>query len=241
MILDDFSQWMKKNKELSDTSIYKYSLAIKTTSKEMQEIGIISKNLVDMNLSELDIAINVILKTPQFVEKNRKGNRMYSNSLKQFRLFALDVLDSDDFELEIASEIKKSKLPQTEKEAIIKARIGQGTYREELLKKYNSKCVMTGIDNKKLLIASHIKPWAICSNQERTDVENGLLLCANMDRLFDSGLITFDNSGHLYISSFLGRDNEKRLHINSDMSFDLKLTSGMEKYLEYHRDVLFVR
>ncbi|MCD8327661.1 MAG: HNH endonuclease [Ruminococcus sp.] len=241
MILDDFSQWMKMNSKLSDSSVYKYEHAINTISIDMQKIGIINKSLLNMNLSELDVAVYVILRTPQFIEKNIRGNHMYSNSLKQFRMFSLDRLDRDESELEIASEISKSALPKTEKEAIIKARIGQGTYREELMKKYNSRCIMTAIDNKKLLIASHIKPWAICSNQERTDVENGLLLCANMDRLFDSGLITFDNSGHLYISSFLGKDNEKRLHIGSDMSFDLKMTSGMEKYLEYHRDVLFVK
>ena len=100
---------------------------------------------------------------------------------------------------------------------------------------------MTGIDNKKLLVASHIKPWVICNNEERVDSNNGLLLCANMDKLFDSGLITFENDGCLYISSFLGKENEHRLHIKPHMRFNLKITPAMKRYLEYHRDILYVK
>ena len=100
---------------------------------------------------------------------------------------------------------------------------------------------MTGIDNKKLLVASHIKPWAICNNVERVDVNNGLLLCANMDKLFDNGLITFSNNGKLSVSSILGKDNQSRLNIESGMIFDLKLNENMKEYLEYHRNIIFIR
>lgn len=62
-----------------------------------------------------------------------------------------------------------------------------------------------------------------------------------MDKLFDSGLITFENDGRLRISSFLGKENENRLHIGSNMYFDLKATIVMKNYLEYHRDVLYVK
>lgn len=241
MILDDFSRWMNANSKLSDSSVYKYKRALNTISNEMQEIKIIHKSLLDMSLTELDVAVFAILNNPQFIAKNLKGNHMYSNALKQYRLFVLDCIENEVDELALADEIKKSNLPQTEKEAVVKARIGQGTYREELIKKYNSKCVMTGIDNRKLLVASHIKPWSICTNEERIDVNNGLLLCANMDKLFDSGLITFENDGCLHISSFLGKENERRLHIEPNMCFDLKNTIEMNNYLEYHRDVLYVK
>lgn len=241
MILDDFSRWMNANSKLSESSVYKYKRALNTISNEMQEIKIIHKSLLNMSLPELDVAVFVILNNPQFIAKNQKGNHMYSNALKQYRLFALDCFENEADELALADEIKKSNLSQTEKEALVKARIGQGAYREELIKKYNSKCVMTGIDNRKLLIASHIKPWSISTNTERIDVNNGLLLCANMDKLFDSGLITFENDGRLHISSFLGKENERRLHIEPNMSFDLKATTEMNNYLEYHRDVLYVK
>ena len=225
MILDDFSSWMNANSKLSDSSVYKYKRALNTISNEMQEIKIIHKSLLNMSLTELDVAVFIILNNPQFIAKNQKGNHMYSNALKQYRLFALDCFENEADELALADEIKKSNLPQT----------------EELIKKYNSQCVMTGIDNRKLLIASHIKPWSISTNAERIDVNNGLLLCANMDKLFDSGLITFENDGRLHISSFLGKENEHRLHIEPNMSFDLKTTTEMNNYLEYHRDVLYVK
>jgi len=41
------------------------------------------------------------------------------------------------------------------------------------------------------LKASHIKAWKDCtSTQERLDSNNGLLLCANHDALFDQYLIS---------------------------------------------------
>lgn len=100
---------------------------------------------------------------------------------------------------------------------------------------------MTGIDNVKLLVASHIKPWSICSNYERIDVNNGLLLSANMDRLFDCGLITFNNIGKMFISSFVGKENEQRLQISQNIIVDLKPTDKLLEYLEYHQEVLFVK
>lgn len=73
--------------------------------------------------------------------------------------------------IENDNEIKAS-----EKEAIIKARIGQGVFRQRLLDKYNGKCIITGINETTLLVASHIKPWRSANNYERISGENGLLL-----------------------------------------------------------------
>ena len=91
------------------------------------------------------------------------------------------------------------------------------------------------------MIASHIKPWSISNNDERIDIENGLLLCPNFDKLFDCGLLTFSNSGKIYISSFVNEDNIRRLHIERETVVDLKISNRMKAYLDYHRDVLFVR
>lgn len=242
-ILDQFSNWMILNTTtLSDSSIYKYTRAVNTISKKMIEQNIISKSLFEMNLIELDIAIINIFKNQYFINKNKIGNKMYSNALKQFRYFTLATIENDSQEEIIAESIKQNEsITETEKSAIIKARIGQGTFRKSLLDKYDGKCIVTHIDNLKLLIASHIKPWAICNNNDRVDVENGLLLSANFDRLFDSGLITFNNSGKINISSFVGKENERRLHISNDIIVDLKASKVLLENLEYHSDVLFVK
>ena len=194
-----------------------------------------------MNLVELDVAMANILVNPQFVKKNETGNNMYSNSLKQYRYFYLDRADDDDSYEPIVQSLSASNLTQTEKESIIKARVGQGQYRMSLLGKYGKRCIVTGIDNVKVLVASHIKPWSVCENHERIDSENGLLLSANLDKLFDCGLITFGNTGKLFISSFVGRENEKRLNISETIYVDLKASAQLIGYLSYHQDVLFVK
>lgn len=62
-----------------------------------------------------------------------------------------------------------------------------------------------------------------------------------MDRLFDSGLITFCDDGRMYISSFVGEENRVRLNITKDIIVDLHASKRMLEYLEYHRDVLYVK
>lgn len=241
-ILQNFSSWMGTNSNLSDSSIYKYTRAVNTISNDMLEEQVIQKSLLQMNRIEMDLAIINILQNERFKKKNSVGNNMYSNALKQFRYFTLDLEEDLQNEQLIVQKIAKEKfLTETEKETIIKARVGQGKYRKSLLDKYDSRCIITGISQNKLLIASHIKPWAICNNEERIDVENGLLLCANMDRLFDSGLITFRDDGKMYISSFVGEENRVRLNIANDIVVDLHTSKRMLEYLEYHRDVLYVR
>ena len=108
MILDDFSNWMNENSKLSESSVYKYKRALNTVSDEMLEIKVIHKSLLDMSLTELDVAIFAILNNAQFVTKNQKGNHMYSSALKQYRLFVIDCFDIESDELDLVNEIKQS-------------------------------------------------------------------------------------------------------------------------------------
>ncbi|MCR5609535.1 MAG: HNH endonuclease [Lachnospiraceae bacterium] len=240
-ILDEFSNWMRVNTSLAESSIYKYQRAINTISNEMLECGIIYKSLIEMDCVEYDIAVLNIVNNEYFIHKNLVGNNMYSSSLKKFRYFLREYTEENIKEREIEELILNSnKLTVTEKQILIKSRIGQGKYRDGLIQKYDGKCVVTGIDRTRLLIASHIKPWVICDNEERIDIENGLLLCPNMDRLFDYGLITFDDRGKMIISNFLGEQNVSRLHISKEIIVDLKPSERLLKYMEYHRDALFI-
>lgn len=54
------------------------------------------------------------------------------------------------------------------------------------MEKYDGKCIVTGIDISKLLIASHIKPWAISNNHDRISSENGLDQCQS-EKEWESG------------------------------------------------------
>lgn len=76
-----------------------------------------------------------------------------------------------------------------------------------LLKRYSS-CCLCNVNDKNFLVASHIKPWAKSNSEEKLDVNNGLLLCPNHDKLFDGGWISFNDDGHILISDEL-KSNDK--------------------------------
>lgn len=241
-VLNKFSEWMNEHTSLSESSIEKYTRAVNTISNDMLSAGIINNSLLNMSLSELDLAVALILVNPKFIAKNQKGKRMYSNGLKQYRYFVLDTIDGvDTKELEIVDSIEaNTDITKTEKEALIKSRIGQGKFRKSLFEKYDGKCVVTGIDLSKLLIASHIKPWSVSENDERLSPDNGILLSAGFDRLFDSGLITFANDGSIVVSSFVNDNNRTILGLDKKIIVNLKSTPSMIHNLEYHQDIIFV-
>ena len=142
--------------------------------------------------------------------------------------------DIDELEECLVSETDPEK--RTEIETLIKARQGQGSFRQKLLKLYPI-CPLTDLDIQPLLIASHIKPWSKCNNEERLDPFNGLMLAPHIDALFDSGLITFETDGTIKISPKIDLENQKRLGISPDMK--LKIEPESQKYFEYHRNHVF--
>lgn len=236
-----FNNWLKETSKLSDSSVYKYSHAVNTISREMMERKVIAKPLKDMELYEIDLAISLIFCDEYFITKNEIGNKMYSNALKWFRSY----VESNVFDV-VAAKIEEKKISEnvnistTERESIVKARIGQGKFREQLLAKYGS-CIISGIDISKALVASHIKPWAVSTNEERVSVNNGLLLSATYDRLYDSGLITFVNEGKLIISRFVSEENRNKLQIKNGQVYKLQSKMQMKNFLEYHNDVVFIK
>ena len=119
---------------------------------------------------------------------------------------------------------------------LIKIRVNQSAFRAKLLFRYK-KCYICGISNQSCLCASHIKPWKDSSPVEKLDIDNGLLLCANHDRLFDRGLITFDGKGKIMISNKLSSTDHKLLNIDSNLIIQLLGNTG--KYMKYHRDNVF--
>lgn len=240
--IDDLSVWIKDNTSLSDSSIYKYSHAVNTISKEMYQKGIIPVDLFSMSELQCDIYLPVILQDPDFISKNITGNNMYSNALKQYRLFRTATSDKVVDQAEVENAISGyATLAETERTAIVKSRVGQGLFRKQLLDKYQSTCIITGVSVKKLLVASHIKPWAVSNNEERLSEENGLLMSPTYDKLFDYGLITFSNQGKIIASSQLSDKDKNKLHLLTNIEYDLKMSSKMMEHLDYHRDIVFVK
>jgi putative restriction endonuclease len=126
----------------------------------------------------------------------------------------------------------------TEVEYLIMQRVGQGLFREALLRRWNGRCAVTGVDVPELLRASHIKPWARCtSDAERLDPDNGLLLVANWDAAFDQGLVTFADAGSVIWSVRLPAPLREKLGM-TPCSLPSQ-GAATRRYLEWHRQYVF--
>lgn len=63
-----------------------------------------------------------------------------------------------DISKKVSKEIDDLDLKGIDKEAVVKARVNQGIFKERLLQRYDH-CCLCSVSNKDFLIASHIKPW----------------------------------------------------------------------------------
>ena len=134
---------------------------------------------------------------------NGSGNQGYLFPLPpnagRFLLQEADSIKASISDEAIIAGINNSQIPATEKEALVKSRIGQGKFKKDLLVYWDSQCAVTGFSGEGLLRASHIKPWRDSNNTERLDKFNGLLLSPSYDAAFDCGYISFTNGGELLI------------------------------------------
>jgi putative restriction endonuclease len=130
----------------------------------------------------------------------------------------------------------------TTRDALIQARRGQGRFRRNL-EGIERGCRITGVTDRRLLRASHIKPWRVCeTNHERLDGNNGLLLTPTFDALFDGGYISFAEDGRVLIGDAIAQDQLAALGLgNPAHTAPAAFSKQQATYLEYHRRVLFDR
>ena len=128
---------------------------------------------------------------------------------------------------------EQKKPNYTERRGLVTSRVGQGWYRQEILKKWGNKCSITGCSLTEILISSHIKGWSESNEDERLDPNNGILLSPNIDSLFDKHFISFQDNGSIMISDKVSKEDLEYLGISN--SVKLKVDDGMKKYLLHHR------
>ncbi len=158
---------------------------------------------------------------------SRLNNHDISDYISEFQINIMDHI--------IEENIRNDRIPETEKEQLIKARVGQGLFRQRL-EHVENKCRLTGITDKRLLIASHIKPWRNSNNIEKLDGENGLLLSPHVDRLFDRGWISFTDHGRILCSNNEIKQVMVSWNLNPGMNVG-SFTNSQKHYLQYHRDM----
>lgn len=135
------------------------------------------------------------------------------------------------------SEPEKSyaiKIPNsTERSGLVTSRVGQGAYRKSILHRWSYKCAASGFNDTRILIASHILPWKDSKDEQRLDVDNGILLSPDYDALFDRHLISFESSGKIVVGSELSNTSLKSLGITGKERIS-SLTQGNKEYLDLH-------
>lgn len=115
----------------------------------------------------------------------------------------------------------------------------QAKYREKLLEECPY-CPITKISDERLLIASHIKPYSVSSDEEAFDPKNGFMFSPLYDRLFDHGFISFDPKKCMMVSNWLSPSNQKKCQIEAGTYIQsLPLDEKRENYLQYHRKFVF--
>lgn len=118
----------------------------------------------------------------------------------------------------------------------------QELFRNNLIAKYGCKCAICEKNIASILIASHIVPSSESNVIEKADCENGLLLCALHDKLFDRYLISFDfNIGKLiYAESLKGKLVEYQL--SEDLTLEERfMTEERKEYLMKHNMAFYER
>ena len=100
-------------------------------------------------------------------------------------------------------------------------RMGQHRFARSVLENYEHSCAFCGFSPRslpkhKLLVASHIKPWADSDDRERLDPRNGVAACPTHDAAFDTGLITV-NGG-------------LRVHRAPPLEVSSRVDPGVERY-----------
>lgn len=144
----------------------------------------------------------------------------------------------DSILTEIKAVENDNNIKATEKDSIVKSRIGQGIFRNELIEYWHG-CAISQCPFTWMLIASHIKPWRDADNQERLDTYNGLLLLPNYDKLFDLGYISFTQMGKIMYSRLLDKFDREAIGLTSDLHL-VKLENQHLKYLKYHNENCFL-
>ncbi|WP_425606600.1 HNH endonuclease [Microbulbifer litoralis] len=113
-------------------------------------------------------------------------------------------------------------------------RVGHYRFKRAVERHWEGRCAITG--GTQLLRAAHIRPWAQCEPDQKTDPDNGLLLSPTLDAAFDAFLLSFEEDGSIVFANHFNPD--PALHLDGDMCVTplAKLTAGHREYLRWHRE-----
>lgn len=193
--------------------------------------------------SLVEEASNSIIKTvimkPDFLDYCIKHLGESTNTVLSDEDFSTLVKETDQLKIDV--DAYSSKYGSGRTTVTYETRIAQvqTAFRNRLIAFFGHKCMMCNITNTEMLIGSHIKRDSVCDTiAEKIDHNNGFLLCANHDKLFDRYLISFDAfTGKIMISKTLTKEEIRICEL--DDSFQLPeeyLTPERVSYLIWHNE-----
>jgi putative restriction endonuclease len=125
---------------------------------------------------------------------------------------------------------------------IIRPRLGQGTFRVAVMDAYQRACSVTGEHSLPALEAAHIRPY---TQEGPHEVCNGLLLRADLHRLFDKGYLTITPDLKLRVGKRLREDyaNGKSYYPLDNQTLNSPIASSeppAKEYLAWHNEHRFL-
>jgi hypothetical protein len=139
-------------------------------------------------------------------------------------------------ETEIAQ--RRDLLP-TARVQLVKARFGQGVFRQNV-EQVEHACRVTKVLDRRHLRAGHIKPWRSSDDREKLDGCNGLLLAPHVQHLFERGYISFADDGDLLVSRMLNPSVLAAWGVTPPFNAG-GFRPEQQVYLAYHRENVFER
>lgn len=183
-------------------------------------------------VSEMIFLESDYFETKDNTGKIRKGIKFFLSRAGE----TIDYLNQGTSLLLNDSGDHTNKPNETERAGLVLTRVGHGAYRKSIIHRWENKCAVTGFNDSRILIASHIHPWKDASNDERLDVNNGILLSPTYDALFDKHIITFENSGRIVLSNSLDKKEYDKIGVTG-MERISKLNSDNIRYLQKHQEI----
>lgn len=148
--------------------------------------------------------------------------------------------------VEKLNHIPENELPKEGKtrEVLVKVRVNQSFFRRSILASYNNTCCITGIQQRELLVAGHIKPWGV-DEKNRLNPRNGIAINALHDKAFENGLITISIDFKIKVSTVLIKQKKLKSieeyflkYNNQQIIFPSRFLPDAE-FLIYHNNVCF--
>lgn len=135
-------------------------------------------------------------------------------------------------------DIAKQITSKTNKIYEVVSREYQHLFRKEILDR-DCRCIICCTDNKDVLQACHIKPFADCNDNEKYDCNNGITLCSNHHALFDRNKFTFNDDWKVIIFKSLKESDIHLFFRQYESCYSNILKNELSSvYLKYRNDNL---